>query len=138
MPEIMVVEGNNVTLNCSAEEGEIQWYKDGELLMNNSQTAIYTDILENSSSSTSFLELNSVEGRNTGSYSCQIVNEAGNFSVAEFGIQVDLGKLQLMNTHNIGANRYSCYLILVASSPGQFLAFQCATLKAMARPSAWG
>ena len=97
MPEIMAVhEGENVILNCSAEKGEIQWYKDGELLMNNSQTTIYTDIFENPNSNTSFLELYGVEGCNSGTYCCQIVNETGNFSVAKFDIQVDLGKLQLM------------------------------------------
>lgn len=92
MPEIFVDEGHNVTLNCSAV-GEMQWYKDGELLMNSSQITIYTHTFENSSSRISFLELYTVNGHNTGNYCCQMMNESGNLSGAKYELQVNLGKL---------------------------------------------
>ena len=101
MPEIIVLnEGDNRTLNCSAEQGVIQWYKDGQPLMNNSQIVIYTDseVFENFLITTSFLKLHGVGGDDTGNYSCQIMNQTGNSSV-EFEIHVDFGRLHLIHVY---------------------------------------
>ena len=88
-------EGDTVTLACTASGmpyPDFQWYKDGELLMNQTLTSIYNEQFENNGGlfTTSILELCSVEVDDSGTYSCQAVNSAGNDSF-EFDVRVMRG-----------------------------------------------
>ena len=90
-------EGNTALLVCIAvgvPYPSIQWYKDDELITwNGSLTSVYDETSEHSTLlfTTSILELCSLNGNDTGTYSCIAMNEAGNSSTT-VDIQINLGK----------------------------------------------
>ena len=95
------LEGDTINLVCTATGRPfptIQWYRNGVLLTNDSLslTSIYDEQLESSGLlfTSSILEICSVRANDTGTYSCQAFNPAGNDSV-EFGIQIEPG-IELM------------------------------------------
>ena len=90
-------EGNTAYLVCIAvgvSYPSIHWYKDDELITRNgSLTSVYDETSEHDTLlfTTSILELCSLKGNDTGTYSCIAMNEAGNSSTT-FDVQINPGK----------------------------------------------